>query len=65
MIAPEILRTPEQWCEVTGVEILDPDGWRMDGQHFEEPIGFEEFERRLVYCTIRMPANYYGRHRPD
>ena len=24
-------KTPEQWCEIKGIYILDPDGWRGAG----------------------------------
>lgn len=48
------MKTPEQWADEVGITILDPDGWRIDGKDFEEPITFEDFEHRLVNSTIQM-----------
>ena len=53
------LRTPEGWLaqpEYKGVDILDPDGW--DRKNFKiswnTPISKDDFERRMVQCTIRI-----------
>ena len=48
------LRTPDEWCDLLGVQVLDPDGW--DRSDFErswaEPISRLDFERRLMVSTI-------------
>lgn len=52
------LRTPEAWCQIEGVQILDADGWRgPDGRPWEDPISLEEFRARLVTCTQRSLGN--------
>lgn len=48
------LRTPKEWQEVTGLEILDADGWRgRTGRDFTEAISEEEFRYRASFSTIR------------
>jgi hypothetical protein len=49
----EVKKTPEQWCEELGYKILDPDGWRSEGDPpFDEPLTYEEFWPRLAVSTI-------------
>lgn len=47
----------EHWLEVTGVRVLDPDGW--DRSNFEEswaePITLEEFNQRVALSTAMAP----------
>lgn len=46
------VKTPEQWCDIKGITILDPDGWR--GPHdpdIREPITEADFDRRVVRST--------------
>lgn len=51
---PSLLRTPDEWCRLEGVEILDADGWRgSNGRPWEDPITLAEFNTRLVVCTMR------------
>lgn len=48
------LRTPEEWCKVFRVEIMDPDGWRSEGDpKWTDPISAEEFKQRMWISTIR------------
>lgn len=48
------LKTPEEWCRIEGVQILDADGWRgRDGRDWNDPISLAEFQERLVICTQR------------
>lgn len=46
-------KTPEEWCELLGVRILDPDGWRQDSKSLTDPITRQEFESRLVTSTAQ------------
>lgn len=46
-------RTPDDWSIDYGVTILDPDGWRRDGQPWDEPITESDFFARMVQSTIR------------
>lgn len=54
--APEqaVKRTPEEWCEQYGVDILDPDGWRgKNDPPWTEPITLADFYDRALHCTVR------------
>lgn len=53
--APD-LKTPEEWCIDLDVQVLDPDGWREDGQPWETPITEADFRKRLSISTIRLGA---------
>ena len=44
---------PRTWGIIQGIEILDPDGWRKDGQSFDTPITRAEWEDRKAISTIR------------
>lgn len=57
-VAPPLptLRTPTEWEQLLGFQILDPDGW--DRSNFEvswaEPISESEFRTRLAVSTARL-----------
>lgn len=57
-----LLLTPDEWCRVYGVIVLDPDGWRgpVDPKPWDEPVSVVEFHRRAVYgnstCDFANPA---------
>lgn len=51
------LKTPSEWCAVTGIVILDPDGWDRKLQDsspgsFWAPCSEEEFMRRAFMSTV-------------
>lgn len=46
------LRTPQEWCDLLGARVMDPDGWRDGTRSWNEPITKAEFDRRLNVCTI-------------
>lgn len=49
-----LIRTPEEWCQLLGWQILDPDGWRgRRGRPWTDPISQAEFERRAGESTAR------------
>lgn len=50
------LKTPDEWQEVTGVRVLDPDGWRRDGKSWTEAIPEEEFRQRATWSTLYQSA---------
>jgi hypothetical protein len=52
----EILRPSGQWVLLTGLDILDPDGWDRQNfnQSWTEPISRDEFMRRASESTIDM-----------
>lgn len=47
-----VLRTPDEWCDLLGARVMDPDGWRDGSREWWEPISREEFDSRLRVCTI-------------
>ena len=47
------LHTIEEWADMEGVKVLDPDGFdRSDPELWEKKYTKSEFDNRLVYCTI-------------
>ena len=53
--AKEIVKTPEEWCRIKGIEIIDPDGWSgPDGRSWEDCICETEFDRRAIRCTQKV-----------
>lgn len=55
----ERLRTPEEWMNLKGPVVLDPDGWRF--QHgklmpkdWDEPLTYEEFRERARHSTTML-----------
>jgi hypothetical protein len=60
------LRTPDEWCRIQGVQVLDPDGWRgRNGRPWMDPISLAEFQERLVTCTQRVSRNHPWCDAPD
>lgn len=55
------LRTPNDWCEIFEIELIDPDGWRnisgrSVGVSLMEAITVETFALRIMDSTI-LPRN--------
>ena len=50
----KIYLLPELWCKLTGIEILDPDGWnRADYQNdWNKPLNFEQFYGKAILSTV-------------
>jgi hypothetical protein len=48
------LRTPQEWAEDQGVEILDPEGWRAADVPLDLPITVQEFWRYIGSSTARQ-----------
>lgn len=49
------VRTPAQWCEFFGVEVIDPDGWRHGHQpSWDTPITRDMFKERYQMSTCRI-----------
>lgn len=47
--------TPEQWSEIFGITIHDPDGWRLNNSpRWETPIDRDEFTWRMSLSTIQV-----------
>jgi hypothetical protein len=55
-------RTPAQWCEFFGLQVIDPDGWPLDGSpSWDTPISGGDFKERCHRSTCRVvnPENYF------
>ena len=65
----EEVRTPDEWAEEMGFEIIDPDGWRwkcgeLEPRPYSEEISRKEFNVRAIRSTIR-PKEYALEEQPD
>jgi hypothetical protein len=52
-------RRPAEWERLTGIRIMDPDGWRSPQEKdWSEPIDEDEWKVRMMRSTVipRMPA---------
>lgn len=64
--AREDLKTPDEWCRLEGVEVMDPDGWRgRNGRPWTDPITLAEFKNRLVTCTMRHAVGASAKARAE
>src|SRR5690606_12339109 len=68
-VVDEELRHPDEWAELHGFRILDPDGWRgpYADIEYDTPITEEEFMRRATVCTIQplRPRAWFDIGRKD
>jgi hypothetical protein len=47
--------TPEEWQQLLGITVRDPDGWRGDhGRDWRDPIDYFEFYQRMAKSTVTM-----------
>ena len=50
-------KTLNEWADLENIEILDPDGFdRTDAQLFERLFTKEEFDKGIIFCTIKGKA---------
>lgn len=48
------MKIPEEWEEVTDIDIVDPDGWRHpSAKSWLEPLTREDFINRAAKSTCR------------
>lgn len=57
-MALDIKHPPEDWQDITGVFIIDRDGWPMGT--WEQPITREEFLTKAAASTARYPRGFFG-----
>lgn len=53
--------SPEQWCELTGIRIIDHDGWDRKGDFFTDynrEISFSEFYIKAINSTASGIQDY-------
>jgi hypothetical protein len=59
-----VTRTPAEWEAVTGVEVINPDGWRgVNGKAMTVPITLAEFKTRCNTSTIFEGGHTKGGHK--
>ena len=54
---PSTWKTPREWGKEFDVEVMDPDGWRVDGKDFGAPISLEEYKTRVWPSTIQSKGD--------
>jgi hypothetical protein len=55
-----IMRTPDEWCRIHQIEILDADGWRgYDAKDWNEPLTELDFMERANVCTQRSTTEHH------
>jgi hypothetical protein len=48
-----VWRTPDMWCEIYGLAVVDPDGWRGEGApDWEQPLTLPDFASRFNRSTV-------------
>ena len=52
----ERMLLPEEWAEIYGIEILDPDGWDRKNfkQDWARPLTEGAFSTKMMQSTIRQ-----------
>lgn len=51
--------SPANWCQMTGIVIIDPDGWdRSNYEDFQREISLKEFINKCHFSTTNMAPNY-------
>ena len=48
-------KAPEEWEKITGVEIIDPDGWRNIKKDWADKITIDEFMELATPSTCKWP----------
>jgi hypothetical protein len=52
-----VMRTPDEWCRIKQIQILDADGWRgVQAKAWNAPLTELDFEERAMVCTQRSVA---------
>jgi len=54
-----VMKTPREWEQITGIRVLDPDGWRgRNRKSFLAEISHQEFMRRVNYSTCEYACEH-------
>ena len=44
--------TPEQWCAILGLRMIDPDGWNKYEEDYSVPVDLPGFYSRAASSTM-------------
>ena len=58
----KIKLTAQEWCDLTGAIVYDPDGWNRFGdfvKDWETPIILNEFLDKLSASTAKWPEGLF------
>jgi hypothetical protein len=59
VLAHEFCFAPEHWERVTGIRIIDDDGWRSQGDTaWNQPLTRKEFIHRAIQSTAQYPRGF-------
>ena len=47
-----IKHRPETWQKLTGITVLDPDGWRRDNKSWNTPLTEKQWNERMCISTV-------------
>lgn len=56
----ESLKTPEEWCKIYKIQVIDPDGWRQENIKWEDKIDEKTFNRLKSVSTCTLPSNFWN-----
>lgn len=48
------------WERLSGIRIVDPDGWRADHTPMTKPLTREEWKRRMLLSTVGWKGKLKG-----
>lgn len=49
-----IRKTPVDWERLTGIKVLDPDGWREADKDYGDPVSIAEFGELCKTSTVQL-----------
>jgi len=58
-MALDIKHPPEHWERITGVKIIDADGWVGNMLTWETPITRDDFLMRAASSTAQYPKGFF------
>ena len=60
-----VMKSPDQWCKITGIQVMDPDGWRQEGLPWSTRISQSKFLRLVIPSTCSLPPRWRRKDRAD
>lgn len=63
MKTKRIIKRPDTWMKITGIWVMDPDGWRNEGIPWSRKITEKRFRQLCRPSTCSLPGRYRGKIR--